>query len=76
MYIRNIATGKRKMLIKGSGINDKKYPSIIFLKSTDGYDLHFSTRKYEMGEFLHTWYRWNLGQDMLYLLNRFARLPL
>ena len=29
-----------------------------------------------MGSYLHTWYRWNLGNDFLLMLNKFGRLPL
>ena len=29
-----------------------------------------------MGSYLHTWYRWSLGNDFLLMLNKFSRLPL
>ena len=76
IYLRDIMTGRKKILIQGSCFSDKKFPSVLFLQVEDGYDLHFCTKKYDMGSYLHTWYRWNLGFDFLLMLNKFSRLPL
>ena len=48
----------------------------MFLPSENGYDLHFCTKKYEANNFIHTWNRWNLGKDVLLMLNEHRKLPL
>ena len=38
--------------------------------------MHFCTKKYQDHKFVHTWNRWNLGVDVLRMLNEHRRLPL
>lgn len=77
IYLRTVATGERQILIHGSVNNPKGLPSLFFLSCGHGdYELHFPTVTRENGNIVHTWYRWYLGQDFFYTLNKYGGLPL
>ena len=76
MTLRTVATGARQKLVHGSPNGSSELPSSFFLKCGDGYELHFCTVKHEKGTTINSWYRWYIGQDFLYLLNKYGRLPL
>ena len=74
--LRTIATGARQKLVHGSPNSASRLLSSFFLKFGDGYELHFCTVKHEKGVTINSWYRWYIGQDFLYMLNKYGRLPL
>ena len=49
VYLRNIETGERQILIQGSPNSFYWNTCSFFLKGGDGYELHFCTVKQEKG---------------------------
>ena len=78
VYLCNVETGLKQILIQGSPNSNKynNYPCFFFLKSGDGYELHFCIVKQEKGTTVHSWYRWFLDQDFFSTLNTYGKLPL
>ena len=65
-----------QILIQGSPNCHELIPCSFFLKSGNGYELHFCTVKHEKGTAVHSWYRWFLGEDFIITLKNFGKLPL
>ena len=74
--LRTVETGARQILIQDTPKCPKQIPCSFFLKSSDGYELHFCTVTQKKGTILNSWYRWYLGPDFFKMLRKYGRLPL
>ena len=78
IYLRNIQTGARQVLIKGSpnALMMGGLPCSFFQKCSHGYEVHFCTIERKKGSTIHTWYRWHIGEDFAATLDKYGRLPI
>ena len=63
-------------MIQGSTNCPKQFNCAFFLKTGNGYELHFCTKSQQKGSAVHSWYRWFLGSDFFKTLRNYGRLPL
>ena len=76
VYLRNVESGLRQIIIQGSPNSPLDIPCSFFLKCGEGYELHFCIVKQEKGTTVNSWYRWFLGKDFFKMLRNYGGLPL